>query len=82
MINNSCPKLVKKNSSNNRINSIMSDLIWYTYSKSSFLLRPVALLNNIIIMPVVCKKDNIILSINSKPTFSRNVNTDNTVGQA
>ncbi|ORX63307.1 hypothetical protein BCR32DRAFT_287863 [Anaeromyces robustus] len=37
-----------------------------TYSKSSFLLRFAALLNNI--MVVVCKRQHIYCSINSKPT--------------
>ncbi|ORX78630.1 hypothetical protein BCR32DRAFT_294921 [Anaeromyces robustus] len=49
-----------------------------TYSKSPFLLRSAALLNDI--MPVVCKKQPILLN-SFKINLSKNVNADNTVGQ-
>ncbi|ORX80161.1 hypothetical protein BCR32DRAFT_280759 [Anaeromyces robustus] len=49
-----------------------------TYSKSPFLLRSVALLNDI--MPVVCKRQHILFN-KFKTNFSRNVNADNTVRQ-
>ncbi|ORX87325.1 hypothetical protein BCR32DRAFT_289439 [Anaeromyces robustus] len=49
-----------------------------TYSKSSFLLRSAALLNDI--MPVVCKRQHILFN-KFKTNLSRNVNADNTVGQ-
>ncbi|ORX82115.1 hypothetical protein BCR32DRAFT_4178 [Anaeromyces robustus] len=49
-----------------------------TYSKSPFLLRSAALLNDI--MPVVCKRQHILFN-KFKINLSRNVNADNTVGQ-
>ncbi|ORX85591.1 hypothetical protein BCR32DRAFT_276141 [Anaeromyces robustus] len=49
-----------------------------TYSKSPFLLRSAALLNDI--MPVVCKRQHILFN-KFKTNLSRNVNADNTVGQ-
>ncbi|ORX78157.1 hypothetical protein BCR32DRAFT_282568 [Anaeromyces robustus] len=48
------------------------------YSKSPFLLQSAALLNNI--MPVVCKRQYILFN-KFKTNLSRNVNTDNIVGQ-
>ncbi|ORX64763.1 hypothetical protein BCR32DRAFT_286869 [Anaeromyces robustus] len=48
------------------------------YSKSPFLLRSAALLNDI--MPVVCKRQHILFN-KFKTNLSRNVNADNTVGQ-
>ncbi|ORX87914.1 hypothetical protein BCR32DRAFT_289029 [Anaeromyces robustus] len=49
-----------------------------TYSKSPFLLRSAALLNDI--MPVVCKRQYILFN-KFKTNLSMNVNADNTVGQ-
>ncbi|ORX85590.1 hypothetical protein BCR32DRAFT_290574 [Anaeromyces robustus] len=47
-----------------------------TYSKSPFLLRSAALLNDI--MPVVCKRQHILFN-KFKTNLSKNVNANNTV---
>ncbi|ORX81023.1 hypothetical protein BCR32DRAFT_293527 [Anaeromyces robustus] len=89
-VNNRINNIVKgyKSSNNIRINNISNiDILeWLfkcqtesgTYSKSPFLLRSAALLNDI--MPVVYKRQHILFN-KFKTNLSRNINTNNTVGQ-
>ncbi|ORX75598.1 hypothetical protein BCR32DRAFT_296805 [Anaeromyces robustus] len=84
---NKCLGLLESNGTKlnmNNCDSSKDDQQWEcqtesgTYSKSPFLLRSAALLNDI--MPVVCKRQHILFN-KFKTNLSRNVNADNTVGQ-